>query len=396
LGWRSDWATGAAFAALLLIVGALTYGLITGNARYRSLAARLEALSAEAAERAQANRLAPAPRPEDPLLQSGAVSREELDALSAQYRSEKTRAKTLEEKLRAAELDMETVQTSLRGANDSRAEFADKLADAERAIERLNVELRTLREGRSRDVAQIAGLNAELQSVNTAARQAQARDAAALTSLRAELQSANISARQAQSRDAATLATLRTELQSANDAARQTQARNAATVSQQAAEIRALSSRARDMGESLDRANMLLAASRDIRDLMTDRNVHVIDVLGDTDSRGKTKRASGRVFYTENKSLMFYAFDLDEKDALKRNASFQLWGTRGEGKPAQSLGILYLDSQPEKRWLLQVGDPRVLAEIDSVFVTIEPPGGSAKPNGKQLLYAYLKGDANHP
>ena len=35
-------------------------------------------------------------------------------------------------------------------------------------------------------------------------------------------------------------------------------------------------------------------------------------------------------------------------------------------------------------------------EIDAVFVTVEPKGGSAKPTGKPLLYASLHIDPNHP
>jgi hypothetical protein len=33
-------------------------------------------------------------------------------------------------------------------------------------------------------------------------------------------------------------------------------------------------------------------------------------------------------------------------------------------------------------------DPKALARLDMVFVTIEPPGGSDRPTGKQLLRAY--------
>ena len=39
--------------------------------------------------------------------------------------------------------------------------------------------------------------------------------------------------------------------------------------------------------------------------------------------------------------------------------------------------------------VLRFEDPLYLAEIDSVFVTVEPPGGSAKPTGRQFLFAYL-------
>ena len=36
------------------------------------------------------------------------------------------------------------------------------------------------------------------------------------------------------------------------------------------------------------------------------------------------------------------------------------------------------------------------SEIDGIFVTIEPNGGSSKPSGKSLLFAYLRVDPNHP
>jgi hypothetical protein len=74
-----------------------------------------------------------------------------------------------------------------------------------------------------------------------------------------------------------------------------------------------------------------------------------------------------------------------------------VWGTRGPAQnPARSLGIFYVDDQKLNRWLLKFEDPRILAEIDSVFVTIEPPGGSAKPTGRKFLYAYLNANPNHP
>ena len=109
------------------------------------------------------------------------------------------------------------------------------------------------------------------------------------------------------------------------------------------------------------------------------RNLHVVDV-GDVDTKGKEQQAFGRVFYTEGKSLIFYAFDLGNRTTAKR--SFQVWGARvpAQGR-AKSLGILYVDDQKQNRWVLKFDDPDVLAEIDSVFVTIEPPGGSAKPTG---------------
>jgi hypothetical protein len=145
---------------------------------------------------------------------------------------------------------------------------------------------------------------------------------------------------------------------------------------------------------ALERERGLLAADRDIRELMGARNLHIIDVH-DRDSKGKARRSFGRVFYTEGKSLIFYAFDLSEPKL--KNASFQAWGHKEDGsKKAVSLGLFYMDDQQQSRWVLRFNDPAVLAEIDSVFVTVEPPGGRKNPSGEKLLYAFLNFDANHP
>jgi len=177
---------------------------------------------------------------------------------------------------------------------------------------------------------------------------------------------------------------------------RQGRSEDAAMVAAQNLEIRALSEKLAAQTEILEREKTLLAASRDIHDLMGARNLHIVDVL-DVDSKGKDRRAFGRVFYTEGKSLIFYAFDLADGSTRKRNASFQVWGTRGPAQtPAQNMGVFYVDDQKQNRWVLKFEDPRILAEIDSVFVTIEPPGGSARPTGRKFLYAYLKANPNHP
>ena len=41
-------------------------------------------------------------------------------------------------------------------------------------------------------------------------------------------------------------------------------------------------------------------------------------------------------------------------------------------------------------------NPKTLAQIDAVFVTVEPNGGSPHPSGKPLLFAYLGIHPNHP
>jgi hypothetical protein len=129
------------------------------------------------------------------------------------------------------------------------------------------------------------------------------------------------------------------------------------------------------------------------------RKLYIADVF-DVDSGSRTRKPFGRVFYTQNKSLIFYAFDLDHEPGVKNASAFQVWGERdaeaGEKSHATNLGILYMDSESNRRWVLRLDDPKHLAQIDAVFVTVEPHGGSQKPTGKPFLYALLRKEANHP
>ena len=45
---------------------------------------------------------------------------------------------------------------------------------------------------------------------------------------------------------------------------------------------------------------------------------------------------------------------------------------------------------------MKADDPKSLENIDAVFVTVEPNGGSQHPSGKELLFAYLRVNPNHP
>jgi len=154
--------------------------------------------------------------------------------------------------------------------------------------------------------------------------------------------------------------------------------------------LRELTDRINTESDTIDRERKLLVADLNIRELMGARNLHIVDVF-DVDGKGKTQRPFGRVFYTEAKSLIFYAFD------LKGGATFQAWGQReARDESAQSLGIFYVDDQKQNRWVLKFEDPKVLAQINAVFVTVEPPGGSVKPNRQKMLYAYLNATPNHP
>jgi hypothetical protein len=150
-----------------------------------------------------------------------------------------------------------------------------------------------------------------------------------------------------------------------------------------------------DREAALNQQDELLAHDRDIREVMGARNLYIAEVY-DTDEKGATRKPYGRVFYTKEKSLIFYAYDLDQQGGnLAR--TFQAWGRRGpDFKQTVSLGIFYEDNSSNKRWVLKSEDPKTLAQIDAVFVTVEPHGGSDKPSGKPLLFAYLGVSPNHP
>ncbi len=146
-------------------------------------------------------------------------------------------------------------------------------------------------------------------------------------------------------------------------------------------------------------AEQYLVSDRDIRELMGARKLYIADVF-DVDGSSRTKKPFGRVFYTQGKSLIFYAFDLDREPGVVNASTFQVWGQReapqGEQPLPMNLGILYMDNESNRRWVLRFDDPKQLAEIDAVFVTIEPRGGSHKPTSKPFLYALLRKEVNHP
>jgi anti-sigma-K factor RskA len=139
----------------------------------------------------------------------------------------------------------------------------------------------------------------------------------------------------------------------------------------------------------------LLAHDQDIRELIGARDLYMADVH-DVSGKG-TEKTYGRIFYTRGKRLVFYAYDLDAQHGLQETSTFQAWGRRGPNtRQALNLGVFYEDNASKKRWVLRANNPKSLEDIDAVFVTIEPNGGSQHPSGKQLLFAYLRISPNHP
>jgi hypothetical protein len=159
--------------------------------------------------------------------------------------------------------------------------------------------------------------------------------------------------------------------------------------------VEGLSVANREQQQLIDSQKEYLASDRDIRELMGARQLYIADIFDV--AKDQTRKPYGRVFYTRGKELVFYAFDLDRQAKVKQASAFQVWGQKGARQDdLTSLGILFVDSESNKRWALRVDDPTKLEEVNALFVTIEPHGGSAKPTGKPFLYAYLKKEPNHP
>ncbi|MGA9883519.1 MAG: zf-HC2 domain-containing protein [Candidatus Acidiferrales bacterium] len=162
------------------------------------------------------------------------------------------------------------------------------------------------------------------------------------------------------------------------------------------AQIKDLNGELRRTQQAVNQQQDLLADDRDIRNLMGARDLYIAEVY-DVGRDGATRKPYGRVFYTKGTSLVFYAYDLDQQSGVRTASTFQAWGQKGpDREQALNLGIFYEDSVAKKRWVLKFDDPRALKQINAVFVTVEPRGGSHRPSGKPLLFASLRIDPNHP
>ena len=139
----------------------------------------------------------------------------------------------------------------------------------------------------------------------------------------------------------------------------------------------------------------LAAIGGDDRNVMGSRRLHVIDIR-DTDQDGQPGKAFGRIFLTEGKSLVFYAFDLGDPARTDAQRAFQVWGQQeGKASSLRSLGFLNVDDKTQRRWALKSDDSASFDKINSIFVTVERRGGAKTPSGQHLLFAYL-GEPNHP
>jgi archaellum component FlaC len=176
-------------------------------------------------------------------------------------------------------------------------------------------------------------------------------------------------------------------------------ASHAATVNSLQSQLSEKDARLNEVTTSLEREREMLTQGRDVRDLMGARDLHIVDVF-DTDGKGRIRKPFGRAFYTQGKSLIFYAFDLPTKNLLDGKFVYAAWGSdsnKSKDHVPHHLGIFYSDDQNQHRWAMKFNDPKVLDEIDTVFVTLERLGAAfTAPKGKPVLEAYFGTPPNHP
>lgn len=249
------------------------------------------------------------------------------------------------------------------------------------------------------EVVELRGRIAELEKQST-------ESTSAASSLRQQFESERANREQI----AASQSALTGQLASAQAEIESLQAKLASTEgasSEQVSQVATLQTKVHRLDSALDDANTalddkdrmlaldkdLLSHDRDIRDLIGARDLYIADIFDTTES-GKTAKPFGRIFYTRDRSLIFYGFDLEKQPGAKEQVAFQAWGSGADRQPV-SLGLFYQDDG-HKRWVLRCDDAKTLARLNMVFVTIEPPGGSNHPTGKQLLRAYLQIQPNHP
>lgn len=278
-----------------------------------------------------------------------------------------------------------TLRQQLADAQAQRAALDEKLASDSKMIATL--------EGRAsraeKELTQVRALNASLGAKTQDLGAQNQQQSTSLSALSTERESLQQNLRESEN----LLQSVRQDLSALQDERQKALLRSASLETQ----INQLAAQLRERDSASQRQEQYLASDRDIRELMGARQLYIADVF-DIDPQGKTKKPFGRVFYTRGKSLIFYAFDLDQQPGYREAKAFQAWGRPGSSQATPvSLGVFYVDNESNRRWVLKSDDPRVLEEINAVFVTLEPKGGSKKPTNKPFLLAYLHtAPPNHP
>lgn len=226
-------------------------------------------------------------------------------------------------------------------------------------------------------------ITVQLQKEEQALRTTEA-DKQALSSRIVALQKENDDARNRLVQAEADVHGLKHDLENAQ--AEKTAAKSSTSL--EAAEIAELKGRIATVEVELSRERRLSAALDEMRSLMENRDVRVIQLGGV--NQGKQVRAFGRAFYVPRRKLVLFAYDLSDPKMLSAY-SFYVWGDKpGTSQPAQALGRLTLEDQKDDRWAIRIESPDVFTRINEIFITIESNKGTvAKPTGQPMLLTSL-------
>jgi Putative zinc-finger len=279
----------------------------------------------------------------------------------------------------------DSVEQQLSDLSHDRETLRVQLASRDKTIDELRQQVERLRAAESDRTGKSGSAQNEQES--------RLKEEAASTNARlADLQKKLEADERARSEESASFSALEAKL---SELTQQLHARDE-TIASQTRRLESREGTIEQQQAKLAEQHELLDHDRDIRELMGARDLYIAEVR-DVGKDGVTQKSYGRVFFTKGKSLIFYAYDLDRQPGLKNASTFQAWGQRGaDREKALNLGVFYEDNVLKKRWILKFDDPQKLEEIDAVFVTVEPNGGSHKPSGKPFLFAYLKVNPNHP
>ena len=294
------------------------------------------------------------------------------------YRMGRSRSVEVTQKTSAeADAQIEALEQQISDAGHERENLRSQLTQRDKVISELRHE--TQMQSASLDEMKGAQANLERSTQNDKAEMQQsAQDRGALL----------------QKLDAAQVSLHATQAQL--DALQRERGEEQARAESLTAQVNDLHAQLRDREQTLSKQEDLLAHDRDVRELMGARELRIAELYS-VARDGVTQKPYGRVFYTEGKSLIFYAYDLDQQAGPKNVRTFQAWGQRGpDRREALNLGIFYEDNAAKKRWIVKCDDPKTLDQIHAVFVTVEPKGGSGKPTGTPLLFTDLEIEPNHP
>jgi hypothetical protein len=281
-----------------------------------------------------------------------------------------------------------TMDSSVSGATTGPTATGGAVAvdrsSSEDAIKRLQATLNAVNADKQDLVGSLAELNDQIKTKTV--------HDGDLTAQIAELQSQLDQLKQQSTAKDAQIAELSSEQ-------KQNEARNAsqlASMVDSQFQLRKLNSQLTERETALQDQRQMMAAGSQARDMIVARNLHIIDVH-DNNGEGQRQRAFGRIFFTEGKQIVFYAYDLNNASRLKEQVAFYVWGGKLSNEHAvKNLGIFRSEDAEAGRWVLTFDDPHVLAEINTVFVTAESKKNVEHPDGKPILFAYLGDKANHP